>query len=379
MPTALKDYSWLPDHQLHVASTLGHVDDLIEQCSKILIDYLRPGPFEFENVRDGELVLTKIKTVRPLPEAVSRYVADALTQLRAAIEHTLFADVEHRLGRPLAHSEANSIEMPALEDSGKFDGWLKARRRSEIDAFVPGGELTRRIESLQPYQSDHPDEHPMRVLAAHTNHSKHRSPSVASTQLGVIVPDVLHPKLTLASGPERAARVGDVLATAPIQLRIGISIIPNVSIQRPHNGSWRVVMKELGALEEWVRTIAVPTLITGGPAAEVLPAQLDTTIGHTDMRAAIISARGLSAAERSEQLIVAESMRDELVEMLVNTTDLSDPETRAWVEQLSDEAVLQRLDDLGQAAALGPLHAATAMIELRNAVKRYSSAGHYSL
>ena len=45
-------------------------------------------------MRDGEPVLTGIKTVRPLPKAVSREVSIALTQLRAAIERTLFAEAE---------------------------------------------------------------------------------------------------------------------------------------------------------------------------------------------------------------------------------------------------------------------------------------------
>lgn len=36
---------WLPEHQQHVAFTLAHVDDLIQQTGDVIFDNLRTGVF----------------------------------------------------------------------------------------------------------------------------------------------------------------------------------------------------------------------------------------------------------------------------------------------------------------------------------------------
>lgn len=48
------DYTWLPAHQLHVALTLAHVDDLIARAGEILHDYLKPGPLELGKLVEGD-------------------------------------------------------------------------------------------------------------------------------------------------------------------------------------------------------------------------------------------------------------------------------------------------------------------------------------
>lgn len=343
VPSSPNAFSWLPDHQLHVASTLGHVDHLIGQCSDVLIDYLKPGPLGFENIvdpADAELVHTVIRSVGPLPEAVSRFVADALTQLRNALEHTVFAEVEHELGRPLSLTERGRIEMPACDTAEDFHGWLKGRRRHELAPLHARAILTSRIETLQPFHRRNPQEHPLRILADHTNHAKHRSPAVASTQLGVVYPDKPTPELILPAGPDRPARIGDILATAPRRMNIPLNILPKVSLQRPGDGSWHVVMNELGELEQWVREVAIPILITGKQQSAQLPAQLDTTVGYVDLRAGLAAADGYPAVERSRRRIAAETLRVDIPQMLRDFSDLEETAISVWASNLSDDAVL---------------------------------------
>jgi hypothetical protein len=103
------DCSWLPDHQLHVVETLAHVDHTIERLLRLTHDYTEHGTITFAEVNKGDRVDVVVQEVAPLPQAIPRLVADALTQLRAALEHTLYAEVEAALGRPLTEEEAKSV------------------------------------------------------------------------------------------------------------------------------------------------------------------------------------------------------------------------------------------------------------------------------
>ncbi|MDD2818119.1 MAG: hypothetical protein PHN51_04915 [Candidatus Nanopelagicales bacterium] len=355
------DYSWLPDHQLHVAYTLAHADWLIDQAGNVLINYLRPGPFEFANVRDGESEHVKIASVAPLPEAVARLAADALNQLRAALEHTVFAEVEFRLGRTLNKREARSIEMPAFTKPDAFLQWMTPVRTTLLRTPNDGASLTRRIEALQPFHRQDFDCHLLRVLTEHTNSAKHRSPAVAATLVGMVVPDRAHPELSVPAAPERAAEVGDVIASAPVGEIIPLSVWPKVAMRRPHDGSWHVLMNELGMLGEWVRSVAVPHLILGYSSVNPLPPQLDTMIGHRDKRAALASAGRTPAATRSARRIQAESLRPELVDIFVELSVLPRETVSQWFEAISDDDLLGIQDRIFVAANRG--HGGRALAE----------------
>lgn len=230
------DYSWLPDHQHRVAYTLAHADSLIDQAAEVLFLYLKPGPLKLANVSDGALAHVSVAGVAQLPSAVARFAADALTQLRAAIEHTIFAEVEFQLGRELTEEEARRIEMPASLIEDDFKKWLAGRRRPELKPLRAGSVLAGRIRDLQPYHRRHVDEHPLRVLAEHTNLAKHRTPAVAATLIGAVIPDWHDPALVLPTGEDRPLVAGDVLARGPRDKQVPLDW-PKVSIQRPHSGT----------------------------------------------------------------------------------------------------------------------------------------------
>lgn len=65
--------------------------------SSIIFDYVTGGVFGFANeLRDGVDHLT-LASISPIPEAVPRLTADAINQMRSAIEHALFAEVEFQI------------------------------------------------------------------------------------------------------------------------------------------------------------------------------------------------------------------------------------------------------------------------------------------
>ena len=348
--------SWLPEHQLHVLGTLAHIDSLIWQVGESHFGYVSPpGPLEFANSPDGERAHVTVKAIAPLPEAISRWTADALTQMRAAIEHTIYAEVEQELGQELNERQARAVEMPSCTDHVRFEQWLAGKGRRELPSFRRGTPLVERIERLQPYHRRDVDEHPLRVLVEHTNRVKHRTPAVAATRIGTVIPDQVHPDLEVHV-IDRPLRPGDVLASAPVDLRVPISIWPTVSLQRPHTGTWHGLMHELGDLEEWVREVAIPVLTVGTRKLGQLPPQLDVTKGHADLRTALHKAGTVPAAKRAERRLAASLGREGLVDTLVlHPRRVAKEAIRAWVGSLDDDGVLDRLERLQTASTGGGL------------------------
>ncbi|WP_329212943.1 hypothetical protein OG352_39705 [Streptomyces sp. NBC_01485] len=373
------DCSWLPDHQLHVVETLAHVDHTIERLLRLTHDYTEHGTITFAEVSNGDRVDVVVQEVAPLPQAIPRLVADALTQLRAALEHTLYAEVETALGRPLTDEEAKSVEMPATCDAAALAHWFGNRRRRQLPPLNVGTPLAQRIERLQPFQRRTPDEHPLRLLAVYTNVAKHRTPAVAATRLGAVHPDDPHSDLTVAlplkHGPQPGdglpLREGDVLASAPRGARIPFSVWPTVSLQRPHTRVWAIAANELELLEAWVRTVAIPVLITGRHDVSPLPPHLDITVGHRDIRAALATADRTPAVVRSRDRIAAITGRAGLVEFLAFFTERPEAETvRAWLDSLDDTQVVEHVLHLRTVSGR-PRELSEAGSELASEARRY--------
>jgi hypothetical protein len=299
---------WLPEHQRHLLYTLAHVDSVIEQLSGVLDDF---WPLEFENlVKDGrDHVL--VEKILPVPEAVPRLASDALNQMRSAIEHALYAEVEHLIGRTLDSEEAKGIEMPVKTDEPALAEWARHKRRKTLPVLHLSGELGGRIAELQPYDDD---SHPLRLMAEHTNLSKHRMPAVAAVRLGAVVPDYSVPGLWIADEYEDDSplSVGDVLASVPAGVQVPMSVWPKIGIRRPHTGGWMVLMHELRIAEEWVRTEAIPRLIVGTTSVDPISPHLDISRGYEEFDDAIAAAQSIPAAERQQLRIMGKGVREDL-------------------------------------------------------------------
>ncbi|MYQ61918.1 hypothetical protein GTY68_32775 [Streptomyces sp. SID4926] len=356
------------------------MDQTIDRVARLTHDYSKAGPLSLTNLAQGNQSHLTVAAVAPLPQAIPRLIADALTQLRAAMEHTLYTEVEHRLGRPMTAQEARCIEMPACASADDFTKWLRHGRRSQLQPFHFGAPLTERIRALQPFQRRDSDDHPLRLLVEHTNLSKHRTPAVAATRLGAIYPDKPHPDLTVAlplklrsqAGDGLPLRVGDILASGPLDARIPISVMSTVSLQRPHTGVWNIAMRELEHLEEWVRTSAIPVLITGTRDVTPLPPQLDIMTGHEDLRGELANSENTTAAQRARQRMMAQIARSDLVDLLSgHESPLSPTEVRTWVDTLDDISVLQKTDQLIRVVQV-PTSLLGLMQELRDEVRARS-------
>lgn len=339
------DYLWLPDHHQHVLYSLAHADALIARTAGILHTYTKQGALVLEDVVDGSTMRLTVRGVAPMPQAVARSAGDALNQLRSALEHVVYAEVAHQIQRPLTPREARSIEMPAAAGADDFRAWLQ--RRSSLAPLQPGAALAERIGDLQPFHRREPTEHPLRILVEHTNWAKHRTPAVAATLVGTIIPAEPVEGVIVSAGGERPVEVGDVLASAPVGTVVPLDIWPKVSIQRPHNQVWVILLHELRDLEQWVRTTALPLLIAGTTDVTPLPPHLDITLGYPDLQAALTAAHPMPAAERAQHNVQVDLARDGLSRIIALQPAAADRATiDRWVATLSGEEVLHTVQSL---------------------------------
>ena len=378
-------FSWLPDHQLGVAATLAHADELVGQVSDLLFDYqTQPGGiFDLEEKPGFPNTRAVVTHVAPIPRKVPLLVADALVALRAALEHALFAEVEARDGA-LDEKAARLVEIPACDTRAKFDEWVKRRDRNGPASLRAGCDLVERIEGLQPFSRKDAQDHPLARLTLHTNHAKHRTPAVTAVRIAAIYDETQRPQprslRDLPARPEEPLRVGEVIAETPVGKQVPISIFPTVGINRPGSDRWPILMTEFDEISHWVRTQAVPRLITGTepPAAE-LPTRYDISTGHDDERGAVAAGSSITAVERHQQRLGAAYVRIDLVQTL---DQMDGPpgadQISAWLAHLSDEEVLERMSRIKATYSYDPavmLRNVEVLEDLRDEAAEFATEG----
>ncbi|WP_433249002.1 hypothetical protein ACQPYK_01560 [Streptosporangium sp. CA-135522] len=309
-------YAWLPSHQQHAAYSLAHADNLIERAGRIALEHTQRGTMTLDDRVTGNLVAMTVTGVAPLPQAMVRLASDALNQLRSTLEHVLYAEIEHRVSVPLTSGQARGVEMPCVLSADKLREWATKGARRDVGVLHPGTDLYRRITDLQPFQRRDFQAHPLKVLVEHTNHSKHRTPSIAATLIGAVTPDRPSDDIQVTTPPGRPIQVGDVLARLPVGGVVEVNLWPKVSIQRPHTQTWHILIHELRDLESWVRRIALPMLIAGTTDVSPLPPHLDITVGYADFRTALDAASPAPAADRLDRWLRAEIARQAIPDVL---------------------------------------------------------------
>lgn len=349
MTDATNILTWLPAHQTDAVYTLGYVDSRVHALGELMVRYTEQQPMELTNVNGAGRAYVAVAGIKPVPAAASRIFADALNQMRSAVEHAIFAEVENMIDRPLTQNEQRVIEMPAASTEEKFDAWLHDRRRSSIGPLQPGAPLPERLRALQPFNQSPASSHPMSVLAEHTNFAKHRAPHVASTLLGAVIPDFDVPGVKVATGPDRPLASGDVLLEGPEGVLVPLSIWPKMSVQRPTSGSWHLILDELELVHDWVRTVALPMIVVGDTDVPRLPAELQTEIGYDTIADALAVGSQRSAAKRVRIGLQAELLRRDIPNMLTLFPGPPKVDARTaalWVSSLSDDDLLDRVERL---------------------------------
>ncbi|WP_412161706.1 hypothetical protein [Curtobacterium flaccumfaciens] len=371
-PTAPGAMAWLPDHQLHVLESLGHVDDQMQTVAELIQEHSRAGTFELRNDIVGERMQTVIAAVHPIPAAVSRGVGDIVSALRGVLEHTVFAEVEHRANRRLTEVEERALEVPVCGSGESFDKWAREKRRRELPGLGLDGEISVKLRALQPFAWVGDDPSPLRLLADHSNVSKHRQPAMVSARLGRVVPEFPVESLRLPEPSGNPAIAGELIADAPLHPRVELDVWPIIALRRPGTDTWPVLMAELAMLETWVRETALPTLLDLD-SDQHLPAATDVHIGHADSREAGAAAAGSTpAAIRNQERLVAEGVirprfREELRRHCRTQGEAN--ATAEWVDALTDADVIRRWDRFAATVSSRSLYFEAAAQIVRTAVR----------
>ena len=352
---------WLPDRHLEAVATLAHVDETVEaisllaqDCQTNRADVLRLE----ERVRDGQNHLV-VSSVLPIPPKVSRLTADALLDLRSVLEHVVFAEVQHSLGRTLSEQEARRISVPVHVEEQKFTEWSRGKRKQGYKVLGPGAYLSRRIYQLQPFHRGlQADRHPLKMLAALTNPAKHRAPVV----LAVGVPTLIRHDLPVADsridrrGGCRPVEPGEVLLSTAIGQVVPLDLFPTLLINVPGADAWLPLANLLRDLVDWVRKVAVPMLVTGtAPQTPQIPARYEITESVTNMREAIARGTQTTADTAGRRRLGGMIARRDLADLLAAMPDApSLASALAWLESLSDAEVLQKTEELRPSADRDP-------------------------
>lgn len=344
----MNEFDWLPDDQLHVVETLAHVDSLIERAGDMHYAYLDANPYDMTEKNDGTTTTVTISSVRPLPAALSRTVADIGNQLRGAMEHALTVEVRRAESRDLTQRELRAIEMPAADKYADLHSWFNESRRRSLDCLRPGRPLARRIESLQPYHRRVVAAHPLRRLVEYTNAFKHRAPAVAATRMRHVVAEAGDPGMVPGpdAGAARPVRVGDVVATAPAGSVTLLAVWPEISLERPSNGDLVNLMYELRDLEEWVRAAAIPILVAGTADVPTLRTRIDLTVGQEDLRVAMRDAPDETAMSLDARRLRAHVARMNLPDTVLAAEAGTLAQAVAWTASLTDDDVLRWTEKL---------------------------------
>lgn len=341
---------WLPHRHLSVVATLAEADELIDDIGRLVFAYLSQpgGTFDLDeepSVFGGSR--TVVSRVAPVPKKIALRVHDALVTLRGALEHTLYVETEYLHGGSLEEKTAKQVQMPAFETREEFERSLGSKNKNRPHSLALGGELSMRIEPLQPFHwPDDASLHPLARLTSYTNHFKHREPARIAMRIAGMYRDDYRPQ-SLQDLPKRAdkpAFVGEVLAHTPYGQRIPVTMFPAMSVNRPNTENWPILINEVDEIATWVRIEAIPRLITGERSpGQSIPARYDINVGHVDERAAIAAGTMATANQASKQRHGAASVRLDFVELL--SSFLHAPDTAgitAWADQLSDSEVLEK-------------------------------------
>lgn len=348
------DVPWLPKHQEHVLAALAQANRHIAQAARLVVhEFAERDPLKLASRSSGGRTQLVVEAIDAIPVGAGLAFADAVNVLRNALEHVLYAEVQFATDGALDERSAKAIEVPHAITAKAFSDWLTHRDRKRIVALRDGAPLVGRLRQLQPYRDTDPSASPLEVLAAHSNASKHRAPVTAAVRLGAVVPAVRRPQLLVSSGGLAALEPGSVLASHPDDMPLTeLDIFPAVGVRRP-TGTWVVLMKELELLERWVRTIAVPVLVTGSRQHSVLPASVPLSAGQGARGVQLAQAEWTSASDRVQQRVASRITEETLLEWVLMLPD-TDPAHSDLIRQrlrgMADRETLAAFDRLASLA-----------------------------
>jgi hypothetical protein len=182
----------------------AHLDDLDRQVK----DFIASEPYEMYATSPDPITQAtefRVRVHRQPPPALGLLAGDCLINLRAALDHVVYAAATAHVGG--APAKPRALQFPICLDANSFRDGATQRCIRELSQSARDA-----IEQLQPYHSSNAEIHPLSVLAELCNADKHRVINIVAgyaharrhrlTQVGGPEPGV-----TTGVGPEMGALV----------------------------------------------------------------------------------------------------------------------------------------------------------------------------
>lgn len=165
--------------------------------------------------RDDEVVRMHwhLAEAAPIPERWGVLLGDVLTNLRAALDHAMWAAVYQHSGPP---ARPQVVQFPIVGEAARMTGY-----RKDLQPLVSPG-VWDLVEAVQPHHLDDPQRHPLETLRWASNIDKHRFPHVVARAFQTIGPILVRSAgRTLRVLSEEwnpgHVEVGDVVAAATLR------------------------------------------------------------------------------------------------------------------------------------------------------------------
>lgn len=293
--------AWLPEPLAPIVARLARVDDCIGEIVDQSGLWSLNEPLELEQVRraDGRYRVV-IAGVRPIPPGIALLFSEAIHHLRAILDNTVWHLVEEATG-PLSDAAARKVALPIFGDEKLFDDWAK-RLKSSVPPLGDASHVVhQRILALQPFcdQAAVPSVsaelaalagveaelvHPLSLLQGYSNLDKHRAirMCVGQTRIDAGTSPWYSPGAWF-----RELQIGAVVSPegtwgTPVPLESTSAVM----VRRPD--PWVAAVSpatEAQALRDWVRTAAVPLLLTGRRQSEdPMPVTIELGDDGRDLR-----------------------------------------------------------------------------------------------
>lgn len=281
----------IPPELETIALRLAHVDSLIEQMIDLSVAWSKSSPVTLELHRTADTDRAIVTRIRTTPPAIVLLFSDAIHQLRACLDNAVWHLVAAAGTRPSGPT-ATRVSFPVCEDEKRWREWSKSIERTGIAALAPGGKVSKRIHSLQPFvdtvsvvpERDVPildalsgstpeSAHALLLLQRYSNLDKHRALTVTATHGHQSRGDI---PLSRQRDQIKEIRVGSVVASFPARSLVPLEANHGFAVKRPEPwvGTPQII-SELRRLYDYTRDVALPFLISGLFTPSPFPASIN--------------------------------------------------------------------------------------------------------
>ena len=203
----------------------------------------------------------------PIPhEDITPILGDAIQNLRASLDHIVFALVEKHVGRPLEHKVAKICEFPIVGGNDKVTGHKQFLEKKIVDPQFLSQDARTEIERLQPYHGEMPSrlnakgvvvpiENAISKLNYLSNVDKHRSLHVVVAYTGGVtwnpkIPNSTTSKSGVTTFGGNPMERGTPILRLPVELidrshEVEVDIKKSLEVAFRHGPAWTEDVEEV--------------------------------------------------------------------------------------------------------------------------------------